>query len=567
VASANDTAFTVDTDTTTIITKFSHHNSQINKVIRINNTNKVITASDNSALKMWNMTSGALIGNFPSSGAGLNPQKSIVELPNGLLAVGSCNIIYICDLASGVIIKNLTDHGGCVSDLKVSMALGTGSGALVSASADKNVKVWDLVNNSFTILKTLGPVSQPITCLVVLPSGKIITGSNEINIWSSSYNHNATLSLGFNVLSMAVYPDGVTVVCGLQTGWIKVFDTRTTKIILSIQGQQSDVSAIEAFAMACSSQLFILTGSTLNSRVWWANATNITEIKRTVIGSRVNSLFYVPSATITCTQTSTTARTLTTTKSPTTTYLTTTTTLSSSSSSRRITTSTTVTTETTTVQTTTKKITTTSTSPSTSLETTSESSTQETVSLFNNNNVTSVASIAITTTQTYPAFVTSTTLTSTTTWSTISSTTTPNSVTTTSENIASTEKITFTSSLINITTSHISTATTLTMIKTTNQITTSTQESSTTSLLITESKVSSGLFCGFFENLDFEGNDIISFTSVNSTHECCSLCSSYSQCGSNQRCNAWTFRPLESICFLKYGTRKMTRIIYLNILI
>jgi WD40 repeat protein len=280
-------------DTSNTLATFSKHTGIVNKVLRIN-AQQMVTVGDDTMVKLWNMATGAYICSYNHTAQ----VKSVVVLPNGFLATGACdNNIHIWNLTNGLNYKTLTGHAGCITDLKYNKAVNTSGGALISASTDKTVKVWDLTDNSCTLLTTLGPVSQPINCLAVMPtSGNIIAGSNLLDRWTPSFSYlGSAINTANNVISMAVYPDGVTLACGMQTGIMNVVNMTSLSIVLSISAHSTNLNTVDAIQLPGSSQLYFMTGSEGGSvKIWLAEGSTWSNIKQfNFASSAVKSVYFL----------------------------------------------------------------------------------------------------------------------------------------------------------------------------------------------------------------------------------------------------------------------------------
>ena len=129
--------------------------------------------SDN-AIKIWDIESErvkrTLTGHTDSV-------TVLTVLENGDLVSGSADkTIKIWNVETGNVIKTLTGHINSVSALKV-----FDNGDLVSGSVDCCMKIWDVDNR--TVKKDIN-VNSKVNALVVLPNGRLVSGSDRsIIIW------------------------------------------------------------------------------------------------------------------------------------------------------------------------------------------------------------------------------------------------------------------------------------------------------------------------------------------------------------------------------------------------
>lgn len=100
----------------------------------------VVSASGDGVAKLWNLTTGLCIKEFPSKDRGM----ACVEFsPDSrtILAGGNDHVIYQFDANSGELVRELTGHVALVRSLH----LDTRTGRVVSGSYDSSVRAFDLV--------------------------------------------------------------------------------------------------------------------------------------------------------------------------------------------------------------------------------------------------------------------------------------------------------------------------------------------------------------------------------------------------------------------------------------
>jgi len=107
-----------------------------------------------------------------------------------------------------------------------SVAISPNGKTIVSCSADKTIKVWDIETGA--CLRTLGGHSSNVGSVAIAPDGKtIVTGSwdNTIKVWdimTGACLHTLQAHSG-EVRSVAIAPDGKTIVTGSDDRTIKVW--------------------------------------------------------------------------------------------------------------------------------------------------------------------------------------------------------------------------------------------------------------------------------------------------------------------------------------------------------
>ena len=126
-----------DRNTGELLKKLSGHRWPVNAVQLRGNL--VVSASGDGIAKLWNLTSGLCIKEFPSKDRGM----ACVEFsPDSrtILAGGNDQVIYQFDTSTGELVREMKGHEGLVRSLH----LDSGSGRVVSGSYDTSVRAYDM---------------------------------------------------------------------------------------------------------------------------------------------------------------------------------------------------------------------------------------------------------------------------------------------------------------------------------------------------------------------------------------------------------------------------------------
>lgn len=120
-------------------------------------------------------TYGSEIANFRSS------VKCVCTFPDKIYIVGldGCNEVYLQNKQSlNVILNGHTDHVTCVSVLP--------DGRVCTGSLDATIRIWNPVTGSCEVI--LQGHTDGVTCLKVMNDGKICSGSRDstIKIWDNN---------------------------------------------------------------------------------------------------------------------------------------------------------------------------------------------------------------------------------------------------------------------------------------------------------------------------------------------------------------------------------------------
>ena len=221
----------------------------------------------------------------------LNGHSSYVNTlaisPDGqTLVSGSADkTIKIWNLSTGQEIRTLTGHSNPVNTLAISSDWQT----LVSGSADKTIKIWNLSTGQ-EIRSITGNFSY-VNALAISPDGQTLVSGNAdkaINIWNLSTGQEIRTLIGHSsyVDCLVISPDGQTLVSGSADKTIKIWNLSTGKEIRTLIGHSSWVKSL---AISPDGQTLLSGSADKTIKIW--NLSTGQEI-RTLKGhsSQVNSL-------------------------------------------------------------------------------------------------------------------------------------------------------------------------------------------------------------------------------------------------------------------------------------
>ncbi|KAG2074083.1 WD40 repeat-like protein [Suillus decipiens] len=246
----------------------------INDVVHIPGGQRIITGSNDGLIRVWDLESGAEIGDrwqvegYPVS------VTSMVLSPNGnTLASGyQDGMVRLWDIGTGKVIVEWTGH----TDQVKSMCWSPDGERVVSGSNDGTARVWycqsgepvvglnPMINSGYNIVWTVA----------YSPDGtKIAVGGQEKNalkIWDArtgellstvefqeegrliilsddSSERSESGCIGQPVLSLVWASDGKKLISGFQCGWIRIFDTATWQETAVINLHRAHVDQVVLF--------------------------------------------------------------------------------------------------------------------------------------------------------------------------------------------------------------------------------------------------------------------------------------------------------------------------------
>ncbi|KAK2812808.1 hypothetical protein FQN50_001137 [Emmonsiellopsis sp. PD_5] len=142
--SKDSTVCVWDRHTGELVKKLLGHRGPVNAVQLRGDL--VVSASGDGVAKLWNITSGLCIKEFPSRDRGLACVE-FSEDARTILAGGNDQVIYQFDANTGELVNELEGHQGLVRSLHMDNT----NGRIVSGSYDMSVKVFDAATGELSI--------------------------------------------------------------------------------------------------------------------------------------------------------------------------------------------------------------------------------------------------------------------------------------------------------------------------------------------------------------------------------------------------------------------------------
>ncbi len=186
--------------------------------------------SRSGQVQIFSTTGGQLVRDFGEIHS--DTVLGVKFSPDGRTLASSAadKTVRVLDIASGTVIRSLEGHTHHV----LSLAWQDDGQTIASASADQNIKVWNVETGEQR--RTIGGFPKEITAIrFVERTNQVITSCADGNVRLHDTSNGKSLR-SFNaggdfLFTLAVTPDGKTLVAGGQSGTIRVWNIADGKLI------------------------------------------------------------------------------------------------------------------------------------------------------------------------------------------------------------------------------------------------------------------------------------------------------------------------------------------------
>ena len=205
---------------------------------------RVVSASEDHTLKLWDVETGKEIRSFSGHTA---PVRSCAATPDGRRVVSASrdNTLKLWDVETGKTIRSFSGHTSAV----LSCAALPDGRRVVSASRDNTLKLWD-VETGKEIRTFSGHKYAVNSCAATADGRRVVSASddNTVKLWDVETGKEIRFFSGHSdsVLSCAALPDGRRVVSASDDNTVKLWDVETGKTIRSFSGHTSYVRSCAA---------------------------------------------------------------------------------------------------------------------------------------------------------------------------------------------------------------------------------------------------------------------------------------------------------------------------------
>jgi len=214
------------------------------RCLSVSGDDQVLASASNGSLKIWNLRTTACIRTMECGYA-----LSCTFMPGDrhVLIGTKAGELELFDIAASSMIFSIKAHDGPVW----SIDLRADGGGVVSGSADKDVKFWDI-----TMKDVEGPGSKIVTRL----GEERIIKTKQMTLV-----HVKTLKMTDDVLAVKYSPNGKLLAVSLLDSTVKVFFQDTLKFFLSLYGHKLPVLAMD---ISSDSKLIVTCSADKNVKIW-----------------------------------------------------------------------------------------------------------------------------------------------------------------------------------------------------------------------------------------------------------------------------------------------------------
>ncbi|AKG22471.1 serine/threonine-protein kinase [Calothrix sp. 336/3] len=248
------------------------HSSDVNAVVFTARGDKILSASDDEKVKVWDAVTGKKLQTFNTHVKATNYLYALAVSPNGeyVATGGYDDSISLWNMSTGQKIKTLTGHSGDIA----SLAFSPDGNFLASGSLDETIKIWDV--NTGNNLQTLAANTGSIYTLAFHPTNSDILASGSkdktIRLWNVKSGKLMQTLRGHSdiVSSLAFSPDGQAIASASKDKTIKIWNVTKGEVSRTIAQHSARVNTV--IFLRGENSLMLASGSHDETiRFWDAN--------------------------------------------------------------------------------------------------------------------------------------------------------------------------------------------------------------------------------------------------------------------------------------------------------
>jgi WD40 repeat protein len=241
------------------------HWSCVQAALHLPGGKRIITCSYDGSLRLWDLESGAQIGEELRDEGDTAAVSTMAMSPNGkMVASGTVDgIVRLWELETETIVAKWTGHA-----MVNSVCWSSDGARVLSGFYDGTVRVWD-VESQETVLGPIKTGHKEVYVVTNSPdTTRIATGGKEedaIKIWDTKTSKLlCTLKHNSTIKSLAWTWDGEKLISGSVDGSIKIFDTTTWQQVVVLKGHEHTVNTLSLFQ----NNRLLATASDFTAYLW-----------------------------------------------------------------------------------------------------------------------------------------------------------------------------------------------------------------------------------------------------------------------------------------------------------
>jgi WD40 repeat protein len=241
------------------------HTKRVQGVVHLPGKRRIITCSDDSSLRLWDLESGTQIGKDWQDEGDKEGVRTIALSPGGkTVTTGSDDgTVRLWSVETGKVVAKWAGH----TENVLSVCWSAGGKRVLSGSSDGTARVWDVINGETVLPIKTGHVH--VWAATYSPDQTIFaTGGfkqNGIKVWDAKTGELVvTLKHNRIVFSLAWTSDGKKLI-STSYGPITIFDTATWQEIAILEGH---TSAVWAITLSSNNRLLASASDDNTARLW-----------------------------------------------------------------------------------------------------------------------------------------------------------------------------------------------------------------------------------------------------------------------------------------------------------
>jgi len=240
-ASDDQTLKLWDLDSGRVLATLVGHTNRVTACVVTPDGRRVVSASEDQKLSLWDLATGCLLATFEGHASRVN---ACAVTPDGrhVISASSDRTLKRWDLASGRLVATFQGHANSV----YACAVTPDGRCVVSTSEDRTLKLWEL--HSGGLVTTLQGHAAAVTACTVTPDGRrVISASRDetLKVWNVDTGGLLATFQGHarGVNACAVTPDGRRVVSASQDHTLKVWSLDSGGVLATFEGHADQVTA------------------------------------------------------------------------------------------------------------------------------------------------------------------------------------------------------------------------------------------------------------------------------------------------------------------------------------